>query len=109
MNDKSQVIVNGSECDSVDYERGVVTIEHDTDNEALSYLRHQIEESKQAGRVRFTIIKGRLKRFFVEDLSDAISVLVAEGFFVADFTETTTPYNEGINNNVAHYLRIEWD
>ena len=27
MNDKSQVIINGSVCDSVDYEKGIATIE----------------------------------------------------------------------------------
>jgi translation elongation factor EF-Ts len=79
------------------------------DNEALSYFRDKIEEGKQANRVRFDITKGRLKRFPDKELSDAISALVAEGVFVADYTETTKPYNKNVNNDVTNYLRIEWD
>lgn len=79
------------------------------DNEALSYFRDKIEEGKQANRVRFDISKGRLKRFSDKELSDAISALVAEEVFVADYTEETRPYNESMSNDVTHYLRIEWD
>lgn len=32
MSDKSQVIVNGSVCDSVDYEQGVATVELDVES-----------------------------------------------------------------------------
>lgn len=78
-------------------------------NEALNYFRVKIYEGKEAGRVRFDIDKKRLQRFKARDVSDAIDVLVSEGFFVADHMTTTYWHNAEMGGESTYLLRIEWN
>ncbi|MGB2081904.1 MAG: hypothetical protein ACPHVJ_03055 [Psychrobacter sp.] len=79
-------------------------------NEALDYLVEKIESLKLDGVIRFDIVKDRLERRFDDiKIKEAINHLVDAGYFVADYTETTNPYNPDVKNNTTNYFRFEWD
>lgn len=78
-------------------------------NEALRYFTAQINEGKATGRVAFKINKKRLQRFKASDVSEAIDVLVAQGYFVADHMTTTYWHNRDMGSESTYVLRVEWD
>lgn len=85
---------------------------HETDsnhNKAYQYISEKIQRCRQGGAIRLDINKARLSKFTVDEVFRATNTLVHEGYFVADYTELTQPYNTGVETSITYSLRFEWD
>lgn len=78
-------------------------------NKAYVYISEKIQRCRQEGVVRLDINKARLSKFTIDEVFRATNTLVHEGYFVADYTELTQPYNDGVKTGITYSLRFEWD